>query len=45
MARMLSKKEVKELQEKLMTDKKFAKKFMKEQNQMLQQVKKELFGK
>lgn len=41
---MLSKKEVKEFQEKLKNDKAFRRKWMKEQNEMLKQVKKELFG-
>ena len=41
---MLSKEEVKKLQEKLMNDKEFAKKWQKEQDKMLKQVKRELFG-
>lgn len=41
---MLSKEEVKKFQEKLKNDKKFAKKWLKEQQKLAEQVKKELFG-
>lgn len=41
---MLSKEEIKKLQEKLKTDKKFAKEWEEKQLKMMKQVKKELFG-
>ena len=41
---MLSKEEVKKFQERLKNDKKFANKWLKEQQKLAEQVKKELFG-
>ena len=44
MGKMLSKEEVKKFQEKLKKDKKFREKWLKEQQEMAEQVKKRLFG-